>query len=532
MKSSRLLSVSTSVSLLTIMISCFSFCLCNVSLIFAQSGSLTSEGDKIMEMSLTEAVLLALRNSRTIKNAYLDRVVQKFNLKVAEDEFIPNIYIDADLVRSRRDSDSLSGGQRTTSTSETTTRDVYTTLTETIPTGADFSFVWSHTKFDSDADSSGSKSEDDIGTGSWQVSVTQPLLKGGGIDVNMASLRKSRNQEQQNILSLKSTLITTVTQTILAYRSFLQANQQVEISKASLKRSKANLEVNKLLVETGRMPAMDIIQAEADVANKEFSHQQILNQLDSARLNLINQLDIDKHTQIIPTETIQIDKVEPDLNTCTDLAFENQPNYLRALLNIKNLEINLVVAQNNRLWDLSMQGNYSSTGRGSNQNSSSGFKRTDLDSDQWNVGLSLSIPFYGDLSREQQIVSAKTNLKKAEVSLQETRFSIEIDVKDAVRNVYSRLTQVDLATKARILVEKQLAVEQEKLNVGRTTNFQLVTFQNDLVNAQNNELNAKIAYLNALSGLDQIIGTTLDTWKIEFKTERPDVEKELQSNAR
>ena len=532
MKSSCSLSVSTSVSLLAIMMSCFSFCFCNVSLIFAQTGSLGSEGDKIVEMSLTEAVLLALRNSRTIENAYLDRVVQKFNLKVAEDEFIPNIYIDADLGRSRSDYDSVSGGQKTTSTSETTTRDVYTTLTEKIPTGADFSFVWSHSKFDSDADSSGSKSEDDIGTGSWQVSLTQPLLKGGGIDVNMASLRKSRNQEQQNILSLKSTLITTVTQTILAYRSFLQANQQVEISKASLKRSRANLEVNKLLVETGRMPAMDIIQAEADVANKEFSHQQILNQLDSARLNLINQLDIDKYTQIIPTETIQIVKVAPDLNTCTDLAFENQPNYLRALLNIKILEINLVVAQNNRLWDLSLQGNYSSTGRGSNQNSSSGFKRTDLDSDQWNVGLSLSIPFYGDLSREQQIVTAKTNLRKAEVSLQETRFSIEIEIKDAVRNVYSRLTQVDLATKARILAEKQLAVEQEKLNVGRTTNFQLVTFQNDLANAQNNELNAKIAYLNALSGLDQIIGTTLDTWKIEFKTERTDVEKELQSNAR
>ena len=532
MKFSCPLSVSTSVSILAIMMSCFSLLFCNVSPIFAQTGYPLSEGDKIMEMSLTEAVLLALRNSRTIKNAYLDRVVQKFNLKVAEDEFIPNIYIDADLARSGKDSDSVSGGLKTTSTSDTTTRDVYTTLTEKIPTGAEFSFVWSRIESDSSADSSGLKSEDEIGTGSWQVSVAQPLLKGGGIDVNTASLRKSRNQEQQNILNLKSTLITTVTQTILAYRSFLQANQQVEISKASLKRSKANLEVNKLLVETGRMPAMDIIQAEADVANKEFSHQQILNQLDSARLNLINLLDIEKHTQIIPTETIQIDNVAPDLNTCTDLAFENQPNYLRALLNIKNLEINLVVAQNNRLWDLSLQGNYSSTERGSNQDSSSGFKRTDLDSGQWNVGLSLSIPFYGDLSREQQIIIAKTTLRKAEISLQETRYNIEIDVKDAVRNVNSNLTQVDLATKARILAKKQLAVEQEKLNVGRTTNFQLVTFQNDLVNAQNNELNAKIAYLNALSRLDQIIGTTLDTWKIEFKTERKDVEKELQSNAR
>ena len=532
MKSLYSLTASTSVAFLSIMMSCFLFCFFNFSFAFAQTGSPMSEADKIVEMSLTEAILLALRNNRTIKNAYLDRVAQKFNLKVAEDEFIPNLYVDGVIERSREDSDSISGGLKTTSTSKTDTREVATTLTEKIPTGAQFSFIWSHSKFNDDASSSGSESQDDTGTGSWEASVTQPLLKGGGIDVNMASLRISRNQEQQNILGLKSTLIDTVTQTIVAYRSFLQANHQVKISKASLKRSKANLDVNKLLVETGRMPAMDVIQAEADVANKEFLHQQILNQLDSARLNLINQLDIDKHTQIIPTEMIQIDKIEPDLRTCTDLAFKNQPTYLQALLNLKILKINLVVAQNNRLWDLSLQANYSSTGKYSKQNFPSGFERTDLNSDQWTLGLSLSFPLYGDLTREQQIITAKTNLRKAEISLQETRFSIELAIKDAVRNVNSNRTQVELATKARILAEKQLAVEQEKLNVGRSTNFQLVTFQNDLVNAQNNELNAKIAYLNALSRLDQIIGTTLDTWKIEFKNERRDIEKEVQSNAK
>lgn len=519
-------------SLLAIMMSCFAFCFCNTNFTFAQTVPLTPEGDKIIEMSLTEAVLLALRNNRTIKNAYLDRVVQKFNLKVAEDEFIPNIDIHGELERSRSDSDSDSGGLKTTLTSETVTREASTTITEKIPTGARLSFVWSHSLYDNDADSSGSESQDDIGTGSWRVSVTQPLLKGGGIDVNMASLRSSRDQEQQNILGLKSTLMTTVTQTILAYRSFLQANQQVEISRASLERSKANLEVNKLLVETGRMPEMDMIQAEADVANKEFSYQQNLNQLDGARLNLINQLDIDKHTQIILTEKIRIDKVEPDLKTCTDLAFNNRPDYLQALLNINILERNVVVAENNRLWDLSLQANYSSTGTDRDQEFSSGFQRTDSDNDQWNVGLFLNIPFYGDLTREQKILTAKTNLRKAEISLEEARFSIEIEIKDAVRNVNSRLTQVELAQKARILSEKKLTVEQEKLNVGRTTNFQLVTFQNDLVNAQNNELFAKIAYLNALNQLDQIIGTTLDTWEIEFKTEDNDIEKELQSNAR
>src|SRR5215472_15710815 len=43
-----------------------------------------------VELTLADSVMLALRTNRTIQIANLDRVVQKFALRVAEDKFQPH----------------------------------------------------------------------------------------------------------------------------------------------------------------------------------------------------------------------------------------------------------------------------------------------------------------------------------------------------------------------------------------------------------------------------------------------------------
>ncbi|MET0114033.1 MAG: TolC family protein, partial [Limnospira maxima] len=70
---------------------------------------------------------------------------------------------------------------------------------------------------------------------------------------------------------------------------------------------------------------------------------------------------------------------------------------------------------------------------------------------------------------------------------------------------------------------QELNNEEEKirLGVGNTSVVDLVRFQDDLVNAQNAELNAKIDYLNSLTELDRILGTTLERWDIIVETETP-----------
>ena len=44
-------------------------------------------------LSLRDCIAITLQQNRTIKNAYLDRVVQKYDLRVAEDKFSPKLYL-------------------------------------------------------------------------------------------------------------------------------------------------------------------------------------------------------------------------------------------------------------------------------------------------------------------------------------------------------------------------------------------------------------------------------------------------------
>ena len=49
---------------------------------------------------------------------------------------------------------------------------------------------------------------------------------------------------------------------------------------------------------------------------------------------------------------------------------------------------------------------------------------------------------------------------------------------------------------------------------GRSSNFQVLSFESDLQNAENARLSTVIAYLNAQTQLDLTLGMTLESWDI------------------
>ncbi|MBF0102991.1 MAG: TolC family protein [Desulfobacterales bacterium] len=462
-------------------------------------------------MTLNEAVQIAIRNNRQIQSAYMDRTLQKFSFKVITNKFSPVIRLQGNT---GLQSDTLTprDERQKDQTSDNFQTDISANVSKMIPTGGTLSYQFARSESDSRTNDSRHINKDNSSRNSMSLGFRQPLLKGAGTAVTMAPIQAAKRNEIRNRLYLKSTLINTVTEVILAYRNLLQISKQVDINKTSLNRAKELLAVNELLIETGRMPSMEIVQTESDIANREFSYQQTLNSYDNARLNLIKLLDVNKDSDIIAVDKIVIETIEPDLQKCLDMAYARRSDYISAKLSLEDAKSNLILAKNNMLWDLALDSQYRFM---------DAYDKLSWNPDQqsFQVGLELTIPIYGDLSREESSLNAKIAFKKADLNLQELSNNVEIEVFDAIRNVKMRNIQVKLAEKARELSEKKVTIEQLKLNLGRSTNFQLVSFQNDLVSAQNNELEAQISYLNALTGLDQLIGTTLDTWGIEFKDE-------------
>lgn len=458
---------------------------------FAASAS-SAVPDTGAEMSLADCIRVAVRENRTIKSAYLDRIAQKYELRVAEDIFTPKMTVAADLQYSKSSADS----------SETAGAGFASTVTELFPTGASAVLAAQH-------DYATTKSAGAMRSYGWSAALTQPLLKGGGIEVAIAPVRTARLNEQCNILALEAVVMDTLTSVITAYRNYVQAVKALEINRQSLERGRELVAINRELIAAGRMARTDIVQSEADVANREFNLLASENNVEAARLDLVKALDIDEHTQITPRMSFEIGPVPCDAEQAKIVAFAHRPDYRSALLKLEALKINAMAAKNGTLWDLSLNAAY---GR---EYSRGGSWWTNGDRENWTAGMRLVIPFW-DLTVEQGYVNARVSLEKGKLDLDKLKLQIEIEVRDAVRNAETRLRQVRLAGLSRELTRKKFEIETEKLKAGRSTNFQLVSFQNDLVTAENNELDSIISYLNALTSLERTLGITLDKWGVSI----------------
>jgi outer membrane protein TolC len=75
--------------------------------------------------------------------------------------------------------------------------------------------------------------------------------------------------------------------------------------------------------------------------------------------------------------------------------------------------------------------------------------------------------------------------------------------------VDSNFKRINAYKVARELAEQKLAAEEEKLKVGQSTNYVVLSYQRDLANARISELNAVVAYSVSLASLDRSLGVSL-----------------------
>ncbi|HCL4122985.1 TPA: TolC family protein, partial [Pseudomonas aeruginosa] len=86
--------------------------------------------EQVIDLSLSDAVYLGLRNNRGIRSAYLQRIAQKFDLRVAADAFNPKLVVRGDYRANRATED------------RTRTSNVSPTATLLGEYGTRFSLAW------------------------------------------------------------------------------------------------------------------------------------------------------------------------------------------------------------------------------------------------------------------------------------------------------------------------------------------------------------------------------------------------------
>jgi len=482
--------------------------LCSPAAVRAAEGG-EEQNKAAVKMTLADAVIVSLNNNVALKSAYLDRILQQFDLQKAENTFYPD---QKTTLKAGRTSTYVSPGQRT----EAFNSSGDYTATLLIPTGGSFNFVWNNAGNSTDA------GQPFAYTSAWSLSFTQPLLRGGGIDNATYSLKVARITEEQNILTLRDTISSTIKASITAYRTYLSSKRQLETSRQSLLEAKRTYETNEALITAGRKAKTELVETEANIANQELAATTAQNSLESARLSLVQALNVEKNMQFELVEENDYHVTPPALTDAIGIAKKNRIDYIKALKNMEIKKWDLSNAKWNRMWDLSFVASTSDGEAGITSDKYGDSLRRATNSGaqrKWDVGLTLTIPFSMFTAEQRAYISAKNELDKATMNLKKMEVDLEIAVQNAIRTVETSYRQMELAKRARSLSEQKLEVENEKLKVGRTTNFQIVSYQNDLANAKKSESEAVVAYHNSLTSLDDTLGTTLATWKIEVKKE-------------
>ena len=303
--------------------------------------------------------------------------------------------------------------------------------------------------------------------GSYNLNAQWTVWNGGR---NRNNVRQSQLTEQQAELNVAEQANSIEERICQLFVQCLYLNEAVKVSQASLETSKKNEQRGEEMVEVGMMSKADLAQLSAQRANDDF--------------------DI----AIPETTDEQALAAIPSLQATYEQALATRPEMERGRLSIESSKVSLAIAKAGWLPTLSLSGGLStSTNSLSNNNWGNQMKA--------NVnmagGLSLNIPIFDGRQ-------TKTNVAKARIQQQQAL----LDLQDQQKQLYQTIEGywLDATTNQQRLKAAKASVEsqqssyellQEQFNVGLKNIIELMNGKNSLLQAQQNQLQAK--YLTLLN---------------------------------
>ncbi|MBD3415137.1 MAG: hypothetical protein GF421_12000 [Candidatus Aminicenantes bacterium] len=489
----------------------------------------------VIQLSLKECLAKALKNSLNIQVELIDPELAQVSVDQAKEKFIPTLSMNYNLRDENSASYSFLDAEDTLKTNFSR---FSTEISQQLPTGGSLSLSLDGSMYDTNRNF---QTINPRYSSNLSFDFSQPLLKGFGLNISRKDIIVAQNQLAMSEEELERALQEQIYEVEQAYWNLVKAIENLEVQKQSLRLAQDLLEKNKRSVEVGAMAPIEIVQAQATVAQRQAdilaAESEVKNSEDRLKtiINISADMEAPKGATIIPTDRPEYTRVDISLDEALATAMQNRPDLAASRIGLENSEIDLSYTKNQLLPGLDLTASYWSPGVSGDQilylNDNPLTGRVvgtvpggigDSFSDvfafryqNWSVGLTLDIPISNILSRAQH-QQAKLNLEKAKIQLKNQEQQVFRDIKIAVRNVATNYERIQAYKAARELAEKQLEAEEEKFKVGLSTNYLVLQSQEALADARTAEMGAAIDYKLSLAQLYRDLGISLEEKNISI----------------
>jgi outer membrane protein TolC len=354
--------------------------------------------------------------------------------------------------------------------------------------------------------------EDDAWVSRVALTATQALLQGGGIAVNLVTVRQARIDVLTSQYELRGFAQDLVAQVEETYWDCALAGRQIEIVQNALSVAEQQYAETRERIRLGKLAEVELAAAEAEVALRREELINARSALETTRLRLWRLLSPTRVTaddaSIGLTSLPATPPSEPDdVAAHIALAMRMRPDLNQARLLIQRNELELVRTRNGLLPRLDLFATLGATGYASSFGSSLhnvGNKNYDV-----LVGLSGEFP---PINREARARNTRALLDRdqARLALENLAQLAEVDVRGAFIELQRAEEQVRATAVTRRLQEEKLRAETEKFSVGKSTSLLVAAAQRDLLSGQIAEVRAVVTHLKALIELRRLEGSLLE----------------------
>jgi HAE1 family hydrophobic/amphiphilic exporter-1 len=506
--------------------------------------------DTMKQRTLTvrEAISLALENNKDIEVSRQNVKGAEFDLKAARGFYEPRLIGQSYFERAKTPNVSIFSN-------------VPATINESVVSSAGFQsfFPKFGTVFNVNVNNQRVTTNNPISILSPQentslsFSFTQPLLKGRKFDQQRRTIEIAKRNLGLTDAQFRQKTIEIITNVQRAYWDLVFALRNLQVQVDAVREAKQQLEHSKRLVEQGQLAPIDVVAVETQVANFEQSVYDALNLVQVTENNLKNLIAKDKddplwNESIVPSDSPDLEAPSITLSEAIEAALENRPE-----LELANLqkEINLIDQKfynEQTKPQIDLTASYTGAGIGGKENpnfrspfpsscqtdptspacqqsiallnSLTGSSINDIFINRYptfRVGLTVSLPLFGNKTAGAQLGKALVEAEKIKTQREQLEQLVQADVRNALQALKTAEARLRSSVIARENSQKQYESEVRKLDAGQSDIYKVLERQTALTLARANELKAQIELNKTIADLQRATGTSLKANNIEAK---------------
>lgn len=353
------------------------------------------------------------------------------------------------------------------------------------------------------------------------ASLTQPLLQGFGPRIVNLGIRIAQADVEGSRAQFRASVTSRVRESLDLYWDLVEQCERYRILQSLYLSAVELTRQDEARAAAGLIPETEILQARAKAVGRLNSLLEAARDLASAEdsLKLAVRFARDApawEKRVRPRQPLDWEEVPLDLNASVERAVAARPEMIAARAAVREAELRVEGARDQIRPRLDLFANAAVQGMDETAHEAVGDIGT-FDSNSVAIGATFSSPLRNRRARHS-LLAAESDLEGARRSLELARDQATFSARDAVRAVENARRRIDMTRSQLELQKSNLDAQQQQYQLGLSTAFEILQFQENLASAALAAIQSIVDYRQGLLALGEAEATLLETYGIEIES--------------